>query len=162
VSENDAYRAGAYDNPNYTEFTCCSNDCNEKALVEKQFYTLKNARNGGTKQAMRRILSQLPYSPQSLSSSIFFDSSLFSYDEKIAFSQDRPRAVSEYPIKFFDRHSGKLRFKLLCGLQSQSQSRIKYLPFIQTLRLFYFPPDTAICHLSAACFIATLCIQLSF
>lgn len=79
--------------------------------------TIVSARGGGKIEATRRILGQLPISAQSYSNSPYLDLSLFSYDDKWVSVMERPKASSEYPIRFFARDSGLLKFRIYPGLQ---------------------------------------------
>ncbi|XP_050526984.1 DET1 homolog isoform X2 [Daktulosphaira vitifoliae] len=74
--------------------------------------TIINAKFGGTTEANKRILGQLPIGAQSFTSSPYLDSSLFSYDEKWVSPMERPKVVGEYPIRFYSRESGLLNFCL--------------------------------------------------
>ena len=111
----------------------CSPSNNVQAnLMQQRFkQTIINARNGGQVEATRRILSQLPISAQSYSSSPYLDLSLFSYDDKWVSVMERPKACGDHPIRFYARDSGFLRFKIYAGLQGRS------LP-ISTRRLVAF------------------------
>lgn len=61
--------------------------------------TIINAKFGGTMEANKRILAQLPVAAQSFTSSPFLDTSLYSYDEKWVSPMERPKVVGEYPIR---------------------------------------------------------------
>ncbi|RKP24535.1 De-etiolated protein 1 [Syncephalis pseudoplumigaleata] len=89
-----------------------SNNLQTNQLYHRQQYTLQNARNGSKLQATRHLLSMLPFSPQTLFESPFMDRALFAYDEKTLVPQERPCPGHDFPIKFFDRRTGQLRFKL--------------------------------------------------
>ncbi|KAI1316166.1 acid phosphatase det1 [Mortierella claussenii] len=90
----------------------CANNIYAKDHLKKTQYGLRHARNGGTAQAIKRSLCVLPYSPQSLSDSPYLDQALFSYDEKVISPSDRQRLCQDFPIKFYLRGSGELRFKI--------------------------------------------------
>ncbi|KAF9349322.1 acid phosphatase det1, partial [Mortierella sp. AD094] len=90
----------------------CSNNIYAKDHLKKTQYGMRHARNGGTAQAVKRSLCVLPYSPQSLSDSPYLDQALFSYDEKVISASDRQRPCQDFPIKFYLRGSGELRFKI--------------------------------------------------
>ncbi|XP_025411169.1 DET1 homolog isoform X1 [Sipha flava] len=74
--------------------------------------TIINAKFGGTMEANKRILGQLPVAAQSFTSSPYLDTSLYSYDEKWVSPMERPKVVGEYPIRFYSRESGLLSFCL--------------------------------------------------
>ena len=72
----------------------------------------RKARNGGAAQAVKRLLSGCPQNPQSFYITPYFDHNLFSWDDKLINAYDRARPCSEFPVKFFERKTGKLKFKL--------------------------------------------------
>ncbi|KAJ3282010.1 acid phosphatase det1 [Borealophlyctis nickersoniae] len=107
----DCFRGLPYDDP--VQFvTSPSNNQYAREAVAKHMHAVKKAKNGGAAQAIRRVLSALPINPQSFVDSPYFDHSLFSYDEKTINSCDRARPNPDFPIKFYDRRRGSLKFKL--------------------------------------------------
>ncbi|KAF9407098.1 acid phosphatase det1 [Podila epigama] len=111
----DQFSAIAYSTsgPHKRHYTStCSNNVYAKDLLRKTQHGMRHARNGGSTQAVKRSLCVLPFSPQSLSDSPYFDLSLFSYDEKVISATDRQRPCQDYPIKFYSRGSGELKFKI--------------------------------------------------
>ncbi|XP_057337239.1 DET1 homolog [Microplitis mediator] len=64
----------------------------------------------------KRLLSQLPISAQSYSSSPYLDLSLFYYDEKIVQMIDRPTSCVGSPVRFYARDSELLRFCMRFGI----------------------------------------------
>ncbi|KAF9093802.1 acid phosphatase det1 [Mortierella sp. AD031] len=105
-----AYTTAGRDKRHYS--STCSNNIYAKDHLKKTQYGMRNARNGGSAQAVKRSLCVLPYSPQSLSDSPYLDQALFSYDEKVISPSDRQKACQDFPIKFYLRGSGGLRFKI--------------------------------------------------
>ncbi|KAF9926912.1 acid phosphatase det1, partial [Modicella reniformis] len=105
-----AYSTAGKDKRHYS--STCSNNIYAKDHLKKTQYGMRHARNGGTAQAVKRSLCVLPYSPQSLSDSPYLDQALFSYDEKVISPSDRQRPCQDFPIKFYLRGSGELRFKI--------------------------------------------------
>ncbi|KAJ6626133.1 DET1 like [Pseudolycoriella hygida] len=103
----------------------CSPNTNIYAkLLQQRFkQTIVSARGGGMVEATKRILAQLPISAQSYSSSPYLDLSLFSYDDKWVSVMERPKGCSEYPIRFFARDSGLLKFRIYPGLQEKTTSQ---------------------------------------
>ena len=84
----DCFRGTAFPQP----FSCISSVSNNKYsrdCLRKQLYTVRKARNGGALQAIKRILSVLPLNAQSFSESPYFNSDLFSFDEKFINPLDR-------------------------------------------------------------------------
>lgn len=77
--------------------------------------TLIVAKNGGQREAISRMLTQLPISAQSYSCSPYLDHALFSYDDKWISQLERPKTCSDHPIRFFTRESGMLRFCIDTG-----------------------------------------------
>lgn len=126
MNNGSSFLRGAFDDPNYPFTAGPNNNYSEKSIIEKQYQTLKAARNGGTRQAIKKAISHLPYNPQSLSTSPYFDTSLFSFDEKIVSCHEKPKQASEFPVKFYSRKTGRLKFKLLVGTQIQQNNRLKY------------------------------------
>ena len=61
---------------------------------------------------MKRLVSGVPHNPQSFYTTPYFDHNLFSWDDKLINAYDRARPCSEFPVKFFDRTTGKLKFKI--------------------------------------------------
>ncbi|KAG0212332.1 acid phosphatase det1 [Mortierella sp. GBA43] len=105
-----AYTTAGKDKRHYS--STCSNNIYAKDHLKKTQYGMRHARNGGTAQAVKRSLCVLPYSPQSLTDSPYLDHALFSYDEKVISASDRQRPCQDFPIKFYLRGSGELRFKI--------------------------------------------------
>ncbi|ORY01309.1 hypothetical protein K493DRAFT_405593 [Basidiobolus meristosporus CBS 931.73] len=114
--------------PNYNapaNFTWTwSNNAFARLILKKQQYAVRNARNGGPSQAVKRVLAALPYSPQSFSESPYFDPALFSYDEKAISASDRPKPCQDFPIKFYLRSTGELKFKINTNVPNRGGSRV--------------------------------------
>lgn len=90
-------------------------------LIQQRFkQTIVSAKNGGSNEARKRVLAQLPISAQSYSSSPFLDLSLFSYDDKWVSVMERPKACGEHPIRFYGRECGLLKFKIYAGVQGRN------------------------------------------
>ena len=62
--------------------------------------TLIVAKNGGQREAISRMLTQLPISAQSYSCSPYLDHALFSYDDKWISQLERPKTCSDHPIRW--------------------------------------------------------------
>lgn len=104
-----------------TQFPCSPNNNIYARLLQHRFkQTIVSARGGGVVEATKRILAQLPISAQSYSNSPYLDLSLFSYDDKWVSVMERPKACGEYPIRFFARDSGLLKFRIYPGLQDKT------------------------------------------
>lgn len=78
-------------------------------------YAVRKARNGGVSASVKRVLSAIPVNPQNFSESPYFDTNLFSYDEKVVNALTRTRPCLEYAAKFYDRRTGRLAFKMEPG-----------------------------------------------
>ena len=81
--------------------------------------TIVSAKNGGTTEAKKRVLAQLPISAQSYTVSPYLDLNLFSYDEKWVSVMERPKACGEHAIQFYGRECGLLKFRIYAGLQGR-------------------------------------------
>ncbi|XP_062551167.1 DET1 homolog [Armigeres subalbatus] len=92
-------------------------------LLHQRFkQTIIGARGGGVQMATKRILATLPISAQSYSSSPYLHLILFSFDDKWVSAMERPKACAEFPIRFFARDSGLLKFRIYAGVQIQLPS----------------------------------------
>ncbi|GBP31583.1 DET1 homolog [Eumeta japonica] len=104
-----------------SQFTCSPSNNLYARLAQQRFkQTIVRAIYGGRTEATKRILAQLPISAQSYSGSPYLDLGLFSYDDKWVSVMERPKAYGEYPIRFYARDSGLLKFKIYAGVLGQS------------------------------------------
>ncbi|KAK9729096.1 hypothetical protein K7432_000538 [Basidiobolus ranarum] len=128
---SESFRGPNYNEPANLNWTW-SNNAFARLILKKQQYAVRNARNGGPSQAVKRVLAALPYSPQSFSESPYFDPSLFSYDEKAISASDRPKPCQDFPIKFYLRSTGELKFKINTNVPNRGGSRVskRYATFI--------------------------------
>uniref|UniRef100_H2ZPH2 DET1 homolog n=3 Tax=Ciona savignyi TaxID=51511 RepID=H2ZPH2_CIOSA len=78
--------------------------------------TIVNAKYGGNTEAVKRLLVQLPIPAQLHSASPYLDLALFSYDDKWISAVERPKTSNDYPIRFYSRESGLLRFQIRAGM----------------------------------------------
>ena len=76
-----------------------SNNPHCKALHEKFKETIKCAKYGGSQEATRRLLGQLPVCSQSFSNSPYLDLALFHYDDKWISPLERPKPCGDNPVK---------------------------------------------------------------
>jgi len=133
--------------------TCSNNDFVREHLM-KQKLAVASGKNGGETQAVKRILSALPFSPQCWNESPYFDKSLFSYDDKIISSTERPKPCVDYPIKFYSRTDGQIQFKINPGLPDKSDRTKKFAtyivhpfqPFIISVQHTLFQPSVVNFH----------------
>lgn len=107
----------------------CSSSSNINARQIQQCFcqTIINAKFGGHVEATRRVLSQVPISAQSYTSSPYVDLSLFSYDDKWVSVLERPKQCGDHPIRFYCRDSGLLRFKIYTSYHRPQPSSSKRL-----------------------------------
>jgi len=104
-----------------SQFTSSPSNNIYAALIQQRFkQTIVSAKNGGSNEARKRVLAQLPISAQSYSPSPFLDLSLFSYDDKWVSVMERPKACGEHPIRFYGRECGLLKFKIYAGVQGRN------------------------------------------
>ena len=83
------------------QFTCSTSSNIYSRYNQCRFKsTIINAKNGGQKEAVKRLLAQLPISSQSFSSSPYLDLSLFSYDDKWVSVMERPKTCGDHPIRY--------------------------------------------------------------
>ncbi|KAK9497739.1 hypothetical protein O3M35_004404 [Rhynocoris fuscipes] len=117
-------------------FICSpSNNLHARLLQQRFKQTILSAKYGGSVEATRRMLAQLPISAQSYSSSPYLDLSLFSYDDKWVSAMERPKACGEHPIRFYGRDSGLLKFRIFAGSPGRSAP-----PTARRLVAFIFHP----------------------
>ncbi|XKL69010.1 hypothetical protein PGB90_006779 [Kerria lacca] len=104
-----------------SQYTCSpSNNIYARSAVQRFKQTIISARYGGPTEATKRLLAQLPISAQSYSCTPYLDLSLFSYDDKWISPMERPKGCGEHPIRFYERHSGLLKFKMYAGILGRS------------------------------------------
>jgi len=104
-----------------TQYTSSPSNNIYSHLIQQRFkQTIVSAKNGGSNEARKRVLAQLPISAQSYSASPFLDLSLFSYDDKWVSVMERPKACGEHPIRFYGRECGLLKFKIYAGVQGRN------------------------------------------
>jgi len=102
------------------QFSCSPSSNVYSNVIHQRFkQTIVSARFGGQTEATKRILSQLPISAQSYSSSPYLDLQLFSYDDKWVSLMERPKTSGEHPIRFYVRNSGLLRFRVCAGIMGR-------------------------------------------
>lgn len=100
-----------------------SYDIYSEKILQRFKETIINAKYGGELEARKRILAQLPMQSQILNPSPYLDLSLFSYNDKYISSVERPKTNGDYPIRFYSRKSGILRFEMITPHQRQTVSQ---------------------------------------
>lgn len=119
-----------------TQFPCSpSSNIHARLSHQRSKQTIINAKFGGHTEAVKRLLTQLPISSQSYSSSPYLDLSLFSYDDKWVSLMERPKACGDHPIRFYTRDSGLLKFKIHAGVLGRNPP-----PTARRLVAFTFHP----------------------
>ncbi|KAI8894494.1 De-etiolated protein 1 Det1-domain-containing protein [Globomyces pollinis-pini] len=108
----DCFRPPANPDVPFYYTTTPSNNQYVRDMVRKNMYAVQKARNGGVAQSIKRVLSCLPYNPQSYHESPYFDSALYMFDEKGIGIADRTRICPDFPCKFRSRKTSKVKFKL--------------------------------------------------
>jgi hypothetical protein len=102
----------------YNYHTLASNNIYAKQIYSKH---VKSVSKFNTQSEMTKcLLSLLPISSQSYSTSPYLDHGLFSYDEKLISNLERPKPIGDQIIKFNNRETGRLAFKMYPGLQTAS------------------------------------------
>ena len=76
-----------------------SNNPHSKALHMKFKQTITSAKYGGSREATRRLLGQLPVCSQSFSCSPYLDLALFCYNDKWISPLERPKPCGDNPVK---------------------------------------------------------------
>ncbi|KAI8808507.1 De-etiolated protein 1 Det1-domain-containing protein [Cladochytrium replicatum] len=108
----DIFRGAPYPTDSTHFVSMPSNNEFARHANRKNMHAVRKARNGGAVSAVKRVLSALPFNPQSYIDSPYFDLSLYSFDEKIINSCDRQRVASEAPVKFYSRRNGTMKFRI--------------------------------------------------
>ncbi|KAI8591859.1 De-etiolated protein 1 Det1-domain-containing protein [Geranomyces variabilis] len=101
--------------------------------LQRQFRTVEKARNGGYTQAIKQLLSQLPFNNQSFIETPYLNQDIFSYDNRAISNYDRPRRACDFPTRFFDRNSGAYRFSIdpsPCPGQAGNAASKRYVTYI--------------------------------
>nr|XP_027198550.1 uncharacterized protein LOC113792803 [Dermatophagoides pteronyssinus] len=129
----------------YGYYPCSpSNNYYARVAYEEFKRSIIENRNGNYNEAVRCILSLLPHHAQLLTPSPYLDLSLFSYDEKVIGSNEKPRHTSEVPIRFFNRDTGVLSFRMHTGQAFMQPQRFPPLhnhhPNNRRLIAFIFHP----------------------
>lgn len=91
-----------------------------------------NSFSGGIAEAAARFNPTLPISSQSFSTSPYLDYSLFNYDDRFISTLERPRLNSSEPIRFWDRGTGLLKFRVF--LEQPPETRHENFEIIRNPR----------------------------
>ena len=76
-----------------------SNNPHSKALHTKSKQTITSAKYGGSREATRRLLGQLPVCSQAFSCSPYLDLALFCYNDKWISPLEGPKPCGDNPVK---------------------------------------------------------------
>lgn len=126
-----------------------------------QLWCIKNKASSFS-QFVKKMMTSLPYTCQSLSPSPYFDLSLFRYDEKLISAMDRHRHSTEHPIKFISRRQPNvLKFKIKPGPEAGGSDgmpkRISsflfhpFLPFALSIQQTFMQPTVVNIHFRRWC-----------
>ncbi|XP_039057197.1 light-mediated development protein DET1-like [Hibiscus syriacus] len=124
----------------------------------EQLMCMKSKANSAS-QFVKKMLSSLPLNCQSMSPSPYFDQSLFRFDEKLISATDRPRQLTDHPIRFISRRQPNIhKFKIKTGPEfgsadgrSKKYSHFLFHPFLPLALSFiqpslFLPPSAVNIH----------------
>ncbi|RNA05223.1 DET1 -like protein [Brachionus plicatilis] len=94
-----------------------------------------------TNEMTKSLLSQLPISSQSFTTTPYLDHSLFSYDEKLISNLERPKPIGDQVIKFNVRETGRSCFRLYPGLQNNQANPQSHLSFKRLVAFIWHPRE---------------------
>ncbi|KAJ2095836.1 hypothetical protein GGI09_004675, partial [Coemansia sp. S100] len=89
-----------------------ANDVYLRDSFESSQLAIRTARSGGPAQAARKALVMLPYAPQCLQESPLLDPSRFKCNLRTRQMIEKYRPANSAPIRFYDRHTGAVKFVL--------------------------------------------------
>eukprot|EP00698_Gefionella_okellyi_P023491 TRINITY_DN8040_c0_g1_i1.p1 TRINITY_DN8040_c0_g1~~TRINITY_DN8040_c0_g1_i1.p1 ORF type:complete len:536 (-),score=49.85 TRINITY_DN8040_c0_g1_i1:120-1727(-) len=98
--------------------------------LRKQIRQLVGPRGGNRPAALKRALASLPMNPQLQQESPYLDQAMFSYDEKLISSLDRPKPCYDQPVRFHLRRGGQLKFKLNTGPPRDRFASKRYASYV--------------------------------
>ncbi|KAJ7564160.1 hypothetical protein O6H91_02G005500 [Diphasiastrum complanatum] len=137
--------------------TSHSNNVFSREQLRKQKTTYGNTKSGSYAHVVKRTLASLPFSSQCQSPSVYFDQSLFHFDEKLISATERHKPCMENPIKFLSRRRpNSLKFKINPGLElGSNDGRVKKvasflfhptLPFVISIQQSFMQPSVVNFH----------------
>lgn len=94
-----------------------------------------------TNEMIKSLLSQLPISSQSFTTTPYLDHNLFSYDEKLISNLERPKPIGDQVIKFNLRETGRSCFRLYPGLQNNQINPQSHLSFKRLVAFIWHPRE---------------------
>ncbi|KAJ7562096.1 hypothetical protein O6H91_03G055000 [Diphasiastrum complanatum] len=119
-------------------------------------YNMETTKMLEFQQVVRMTLDSLPFCSQSQSPSVYFDQSLFHFDEKLISATGRHKPCMENPIKFMSRQRpNTLKFKINPGLELGSNDGVErvvsflfhpILPFVISIQHSLIQPSTINFH----------------
>lgn len=104
--------------------TLPSNNIHARQILQRQIKNLSKINNNT--DLTKCILSELPISSQSYTTSPYLDFNLFSYDMKLISNFDRPKPIGDQIIKFNNRDTGRFSFRLYPGKQASYNTNNYY------------------------------------
>jgi hypothetical protein len=123
--------------------TLPSNNMYARQLLQRHMKNISKFNNFN--EMAKCILSQLPISSQSYTTSPYLDHSLFSYDEKLISNLERPKPIGDHIIKFNNRETGRLCFRLYPGTQTSANYPSSHHASFKRLVAFIWHPREPFC-----------------
>ncbi|KAJ2442797.1 hypothetical protein GGF42_006840, partial [Coemansia sp. RSA 2424] len=113
----DVYRAPMASSNNLGTFASAmapslANDVYLRDSFESSQQAIRTARSGGPTQAARKASVMLPYAPQCMQESPLLDPSRFKSNLRTRQLIEKYRPAPSTPIRFYDRHTGAVKFVL--------------------------------------------------
>ena len=105
----------------FTFHSLASNNIYAGQIMQRNF-----AKYNSNAELNKYILSLLPISSQSFTSTPYLDHSLFSFDEKLISNLERPKPIGDQIIKFNNRETSRLSFRLYPGTQASANTASNY------------------------------------
>ena len=112
IQNHDQLQKSALQDPNAFQSSCNNSIYHRDSFIKHVGHGLKVF----TANSIKKALSVLPYSPQSISTSPFFDQDYFRYDENVISPSNRPKTITERAIKVFSRLTRQPLFSLFSDL----------------------------------------------
>lgn len=101
-----------------------STNYHSRQILLRHLKNMTKLNLNNSNELVKCLVAQLPISSQSYTITPYLDHSLFSYDEKLVSNFERPKAIGDQVIRFYNRDTEHLAFKIYPGLGSSlSQSQ---------------------------------------
>ena len=138
--ENDSSSTNHVSNSSFSFHTLPSNNAYSKQILQRNFSKYNNHT-----ELTKYILSFLPMSSQSYTTTPYLDHSLFSFDEKLISNLERPKPIGDQIIKFNNRETGRFSFRLYPGTQTSANNQFNYHSNAKRLVQFIWHPREPFC-----------------